>query len=337
MSFIRLDPQDFVVSADSVASPAWSGNQNILTTFWASSTQMSSSTGDFYLDVYNTDPQSDSTAEVQFSIAYANKFGSGSLPYNGTLGNSPTSTLYGQMRNLLLEDENSDFYFGDIIGSDFYIININRSRYKEKLLPGAWNLKLSGSEGNIINITDNSSNISIPEYYGTQRVYQIVSGSNGTSYNGTGTTISGSYGLFFPDTNLILLNSKALDLSAANGGILLNTTKNYSAAHNEIKLFTRLNDPGAKFFQLMSEETITSNYVFVRARNSELNYSENPSFISGSTGEVIHDSYIYNPQTYITTVGLYNDSNELVAVSKLSKPLKKDFSSEVLLRIKLDF
>jgi hypothetical protein len=90
-------------------------------------------------------------------------------------------------------------------------------------------------------------------------------------------------------------------------------------------------------FQINSQETITSDYIFVRARSSEFNYSENPSFISGSTGEVLYNSFINNPQTYITTVGLYNDVNELLAVAKLSRPLPKDFTSEALVRIKLDF
>jgi hypothetical protein len=43
------------------------------------------------------------------------------------------------------------------------------------------------------------------------------------------------------------------------------------------------------------------------------------------------------PQTYITTVGMYNDNNELLAVAKLSRPLLKDFTKEALIRIKLDF
>ena len=57
MSFSRLDPQDFVVSADSVASPTWSGNKNTLTTFFTSSTQVSSSAGNFYRD-WETDRKS---------------------------------------------------------------------------------------------------------------------------------------------------------------------------------------------------------------------------------------------------------------------------------------
>jgi hypothetical protein len=94
---------------------------------------------------------------------------------------------------------------------------------------------------------------------------------------------------------------------------------------------------GSSSFKLNSEETITSNYVFVRPRSSEFNYSENPSFISGSTGEVLYSEFINSPQTYITTVGLYNDNNELLAVAKLSRPLVKDFTKEALVRVKLDF
>ena len=92
-----------------------------------------------------------------------------------------------------------------------------------------------------------------------------------------------------------------------------------------------------KSFTINSQETISSDYIFVRPRSAEFNYSENPSFISGSTGEVLYPSFINNPQTYITTVGLYNDTNELLAVAKLSRPLLKDFTKEALIRVKLDF
>jgi hypothetical protein len=90
-------------------------------------------------------------------------------------------------------------------------------------------------------------------------------------------------------------------------------------------------------FGLNNEEKISSDYVFVRVKNSEFNYTENPSFISGSTGAVLYDLFVNNPTTYVTTIGLYNTSNELLAVAKLSKPLKKDFTKEALIRVKLDF
>ncbi len=55
------------------------------------------------------------------------------------------------------------------------------------------------------------------------------------------------------------------------------------------------------------------------------------------TGEVIYPYFINNPQVYPTTVGLYNDANELLAVAKLSRPLQKNFTKEALVRVKLDF
>ena len=85
-----------------------------------------------------------------------------------------------------------------------------------------------------------------------------------------------------------------------------------------------------------SQETISSNYLFVRVKNSEFNYTTNPSFISGS-GELVFPTLVNNPQTYMTTVGMYNDNNELLAVAKMSKPLVKDFTKEALIRVKLDF
>jgi hypothetical protein len=110
---------------------------------------------------------------------------------------------------------------------------------------------------------------------------------------------------------------------------------NNSDGLNPQRLFASIS--GAASFALNSEETITSDYVFIRARNSEFNYSENPTFISGSTGEVIYDNFINAPQVYVTTVGLYNDSNNLLAVAKMSRPLLKDFTKEALVRVKLDF
>ena len=335
MSFKRLDLEDFVVSSDTVTSTVWSNNAVDLTTFYSSSTQTQGSSGEYYINVYQT-ASSGATAAVQFAISYADLDGSGTLLFDENVsGKSPSRSVYGQYRTLVLEDENSPFIFGDsYTGSYFYIVSPDRARYKEKLLPGSLNLILTGG-GNTLHLTDNSSDVTLPTFYGTQRAYQIVSGSNGAAYSGTGYTTSlGSYGLFLPDTSTIILNGAALD--SVSDGISLGTGRNTNTNdNNPQKLFNSI-ITGASF-KLNSQETITSDYVFIRTRNSEFNYTENPSFISGSTGEVIYPYFINNPQTYATTVGMYNDSNELLAVAKLSKPLIKDFTKESLVRVKLDF
>jgi hypothetical protein len=335
MAFKRFDPEDFVVSSDSITSTLWSTGAPSLTAFYTSSVQEAGSSGNYYLAVYQTSSLL-STATVQFDIAYADSLGSGSALYNPIVpSNSYTKTIYGQYRSLILEDENANFVFGTgnnvLTGSNFWVISIERANYKQSLFPGSLNLKLSGS-GGTINLTDNSLDTTVNTFIGSTQVYQLVSGSNGSAIAGGGYVAnSGSYGLVFPQLGTIILNPAALSQSIN----LFPSRSNNSDGLNNTRLFNAIS--GAGSFTLNSQETITSDYVFVRARNSEFNYSENPSFISGSTGEVIYDNFINAPQVYITTVGMYNDSNDLLAVAKMSRPLLKDFTKEALVRVKLDF
>ena len=337
MSFKRLDPEDFLVSSDSIVNTLWSTNTPTLNNFYTSSIQVGSTAGTYYYSVYQTGSTL-SNAEVQFDIAYADSKGSGSALYNNAVPeNSPTKTIYGQYRSMILEDENSSFTFGQgtniYTTNNFWAINFERARYKQSLFPGSLNLKLSGS-GGIINLTDDSLDNPVSQFLGSTRVYQLISGSNGTAGTLTNSGYvlgSGSYGLVFPDLGTILINPTAVSQSIR----VSPSRSNNSDGLNNAKLFDSIN-AGASF-TLNSQETLTSDYVFVRARNSEFNYSENPSFIAGSTGEVIYDQFINSPQVYLTTIGMYNDSNELIAVAKMSRPLLKDFTKEALVRVKLDF
>lgn len=329
MSFKRLDPEDFLVSIDSVTATAWSTNSPTLTTFFTSS--VTSTNDSYYKNVYQSATTTSGSA-VQFAIAYGNQYGSGSANFNDAVpGVSPTRTVYGQYRNLVYGSETANFIFGTVTASDFWAISVDRARYKEHLLKGTFNLQLKNGSSTI-KLTDNSGMVSTDTYLDCGRVYQIISGSNGVAYTGTGySPSSGSYGLFLPDIATIILNPLAISQSIA-----LEPSRSSDAdGANISRLFSAVS--GAASFQLNSEETVTSDYVFVRARNSEFNYSENPSFISGSTGDVIYSTFINSPQTYMTTVGFYNDTNDLLAVAKLSKPLTKDFTKEALIRVKLDF
>jgi hypothetical protein len=335
MSFKRFDPEDFVVSSDSITSTLWSSGAPTLTQFYTSSIQAASSAGNYYLSIYNTPSASQ---EIQFDVVYCDSEGSGSTWFNSIVPNvSPTKTMYGQYRALILEDENANFIFGNgtniLTGSYFWVLSIERARYKQSLFPGSLNLIISGSAG-AVSLTDDSQDNPVNTFIGSSRVYQLISGSNGTFANAPNSGYvagSGSYGLVFPDLGTILLNPFALSQSI---GVFPSRSNNSDGLNNP-RLYNAIN--GGASFTLNSEETITSDYVFVRARNSEFNYSENPSYISGSTGEVIYDNFINAPQTYITTVGMYNDSNELLAVAKMSRPLLKDFTKEALIRVKLDF
>jgi hypothetical protein len=350
MSFKRLEADDFVVSTDAISSTLFSNNSPSLTVVFTSSAQVAGASGNYYTNVYNTAL----TESVQFAIAYGNSNGSGSLNYNNAVnGLSPTSTIYGQWQDLVIGDENTNFTFGAITSSQIFALPMERARYKDSLFLGSLSLTLSGSSGSIV-LTDNSNYVTSVQFCEAGRVFQLITGSTGVRANITTRNTadgysanSGSYGWLLPDIGTIILNPLALADFAVSGGIGLQYSGSATASAAPTispnqSLFTALSGALATGgtpadFYLNSQESITSDFIFVRPRSSEFNYSENPSFISGSTGEVLYSDFINNPQTYITTIGLYNDTNQLLAVAKLSRPLLKDFTKEALVRVKLDF
>jgi hypothetical protein len=359
MSFVRYTPEDSVVSTETVVRPMWSGDTNTLTTFYTSSVITSS----FYTNVYADYPGAltVTTSSVQFAIQYGNKYGSGSnfinddvttqLPDNSYL--TPTRVVYGQYRTLLLGTETGDFTFGgnlnagnacvgvSQVGVDnpdgIYIINIARNRYKEHIQPGSLTLTLStGLAG--VTLTDNSQ-ISSTNNYTTAGTlyYTLISGSNGVAY--AAAPSASVYGYLFPDNDIIILNPTALSKSILEGGIsyrpsLTDPTSLARANNIPNSLFNIISS--GSYFQLQSAENVSSHYFFTRVKNQEFNYTTNPSIID-SNGNLLYTTLINNPQTFITTVGLYNDSNELLAVAKLSRPLVKDFTKEALIKVKLDY
>ena len=178
MSFKRFDPQDIVISAESITAPVWSNSVIELSTFFTSSAQVAGASGQYYYNVYQT-ASDDTTAAVQFSVAYGDIVGSGSLHFNlAVSGASPSKTIYGQYRSLVLGDEEGNFVFGSETGSHFYAISIDRARYKEKLLPGTLSLKLSGSDDTdnpnpLLMLTDNSQVATTTNFNDAGRVFDI--------------------------------------------------------------------------------------------------------------------------------------------------------------------
>jgi hypothetical protein len=328
MSFVRYNTDDSVISSETVVRGMWTADNATLSTFYTSSVVTSS----YYLNVFDTV----ATSSLQFSIQYGHLEGSGSTDINTSVTDiTPTRINYGQYRSLIYNDENSSFNFGGIVSKDFFAVNIARSRYKESIKPGSITLKLSGSV--VLSLTDDSVvSGSVTNFIGSNRYYNLISGSAGTAATSLA-GVSGSYGLLFPDLGTIILNPRALSAPTANGGIILNVSQtNGSNGNNRETLYKAISGSGASSFVLQSQETVSSRYFFTRVKNNEFNYTTNPSIINDS-GSLLYTTLIDNPQTYVTTVGMYNDNNELLAVAKLSRPLIKDFTKESLIRIKLDY
>jgi hypothetical protein len=337
MSFSRYAPEDSVISSETVVTGLWTGNSNTLSTFYTSSANPG---GEYYLDVYQANPTTNSTASVQFDVQYGNLNGSGSLPVNLLVpGNTPSRIVYGQYRNLVYGTETVNFSFdGVTTPNDVYFININRSNYKQSLQPGSLNLFLT-SGSNTIQLTDDSNTTSLTRFAGENVIYYLISGSSGNAYTSSAATTY--YGMVVPNLGIIVLNGTGSQAAGTLGKYIKAPSQLTNAAqNNQVNLYNSISASSALnvnySFQLQSQEVISSTYFFTRVKNSEFNYTSNPSIIDNS-GNLLYSTLINNPQTFITTVGLYNDNNDLLAVAKLSQPLVKDFTKESLLRIKLDY
>jgi hypothetical protein len=336
-----------------VTSGIWSGDTGSLDVKanYTSSVQVASTSGKYYLDVYNTTDTG--SGEVQFSIAYGDVFGFGAptLTQNDD-STSPTKATYNQYKNVLLESSDNYFsiYTGSAAGGEdmtsFYAININRARYKERLDPGNISIDLSGSVRNITLIDDSGGTDENVTTAG--RVYNLVSGSLNIGSALTASIANYSapqngqgYGLFYPDMGIILLNPKALaaacDPRLAEATSSAVNTYHQTGGNNLGSVALLMAISGGADFQVRRTENVSTSHYFVRANNREFNFSNNPTFVTGSVGQFAQSLFERDPHVYITTVGLYDDSNELLAVAKTSKPIEKSFDKEIAIKVKLDF
>lgn len=330
MDIYKRFASDDIIAGDlqTVSSTVWSNNTNPLTTFFTGS---STASFEYYVPVYNANPATDSTAAVQFSVAYGHIGGSGSVGDTTIVdntGDTPSKAIYNQYKNLLLAPTDNAFTIGSSAAgtggtaNDFYAVTINRARYKQKVDPGNWQLNLSGSNGKR-HFIDGSGAGENAAVNAAGRIFNIYSGSGAVTASNT------VYGLFYPDLGVMIFSSSATTLAG------ITTTISATAAKNATKFYQGLKE--ASYFAARTEEKVTSNNYFVRVTNQQFNYSNNPTFVSGSNGIFKWSAMTRNPQVYITTIGLYNDNNELLAVAKLSRPLLKTFNREALIKVKIDY
>lgn len=346
-------------NVDTVTKGLFSCNSGSMLTFYTSSLETSIQ-NTYYREIYTGDCNCDGPGtEPQFSIAYGNYHGSGSLDLTGNLNNdTPSRAIYAQMAQTLLNPTDHKFTINGRDTDNIYVLNFNRARWRERIDPGnleinlavlsgssvannvhtGSNVRVSGSDAQLRLIDDSSTTLGTIGEAG--RVYNIVSGTIDGGASIFNPSAPQYFGLFYPDYGIVVLDGDRLDLSASFN----TTTGSLVQGDNAMKMFTSLSGSGAITsavstygIQARSSEHVKSTYYFVRVKNAEYNYTNNPSFTTGSYGDLRYATFFQDPQVYITTVGLYNTNKELLAVAKLSKPILKSFTREALIKVKLDF
>ncbi len=360
--FTTFDPAEDVIpnQQETVTKALFSNNVGNLLTYFTSSTATATQKT-YFQNVFNGNPLG--TGSSQLSIAFGDRLGSGSIDLTGNLNNdTPTRAIYKQYAQLVLEPNDTKFTIDGIDTDRIYVVNFNRARFREKLDPGnvEFNIAfLSGSQtvagGGSSNAGMTGSNVQLD---GTNRVLRVIDDSgaslgdvseaglvynlvSGSIVDGINNPAAPTYiGLLYPQHGYAIFNADTLDTIASFETV----TGSQVQGDNAMKLFAAISGAATitqgsdKFgIQARSSEQVKSTYYYVRVKNGEYNYSNNPSFVTGSLGQLAFSTFVQDPQVYLTTVGLYNERKEMLAVAKLSKPVLKAFTREALIKVKLDF
>lgn len=326
-----------------------------LNTFHTSSDQTWSN---FYLRVLNK-PDTEPNPSYQFDITYGHISGSGSKNViDKWTTQYPAKIIY---KNYLMEyfdkiDGKIPFKNGKN-GDYFYAVNFNTKLFPEMIDPGNIQITLapiSSSANQLYNTgsnfyPDKSSSVMytlIDDSDDTtdlktlnkelKEYYYLVSGSINDGKYGEDT--DDAWGIVFPKKGIIIFDGVVLDQSCS-----LNTVTASMNGDNISKFFTSISascnttlnrNVTGSWYARTSEEIKTQTY-FCKANINEFNYSNNYTYFRGDKNILRFDNFVDNPRSYVTSIGLYDDEFNLIALGKLPKPILKDSNKELLFQVKL--
>ncbi len=273
--------------------------------------------------------------------------------------NAKKINIYNQMAQVLVGfDENNDVRRFDEDGNltggtkidEAYFINLTRLLTKDEIKKGSFTLELgvdqphqsaSGSAafGKRITLKDT----------GAINSYKVNSpaGEYGILYaaNSAGVPLDGVSGSTQQPAGLVYYQAGVAVVTGSVFGTLLSQSVNFNSKSEIVEavlsgstIQANCDEFRHRIYNLSFNNSVelNSTVYFCRANHNEFNYSANPTYLSASKLVVKNDSADV-PVSYATTVGLYSPDNELLAVAKLSEPLKKDPTTEFTVRVRLDY
>ena len=357
ISLDSAEGMDKISQTEKVTSPYFSNGTTTLAHDNIRTSSLTNTNENYFFGISHKD----TLTTEEFNIAFGSTNGYGSLKETNT--KAETEAIYKKYASMLLAP--TEVTGGFIISSpgssgvvagtgkdeEIYVMSARRSNMKDRLNKGTWTITLSGSSpagASVpkLELTDDSVNEN-PTASPVGDRYNIVSGSAGTVT--TAATVR-NYGFFYPDMGIMVFSAQELSASIPGNRTQTATTVNFPSASQQgfayatttnanrktaLRLANCLRHSGSLTFR--DEEDQVSAQYFCRIRSGHMNFSNNPTFISGSLNELRQKTMKGNPTTFISSVQLYNNAGDLVAVGNLSTPLKKNFTSEATIKVKLTY
>ena len=369
-SFKTIDPKD-IVSTRNLLHEAIPITGTILSGTYGSpapATNVKNYTHGMFQSVYDYPYLSSSANHIMdLTVGYGS---SSALSSSSNNQNAKKINIYNEMAQVLAGfdqdgavrafDEDGDLSQGTKINEAMFF-NFTRLLAKDEIKKGSFSLELGVSASytapmeQTILITDASGSTGY-KVNSPAGEYGILFAKNGTSDGvnlpmpGTFGTVGMPCGLLYYQAGIAVISSSVFsDFSTAEGLLSANVTGfgdtdspgdagDIEAVLTGSGISGSCDDLRHRIVNLSFNNTteLNSTIYFCRASHNDFNYSSNPTYLSASK-MVVKNNSTDSPVSYTTAVGLYSADNELLAVAKLSEPLKKDPSSEFTLRVRLDY
>jgi len=245
---------------------------------------------------------------------------------------------YGSSGNILEFDQDGNFEAGGTKLTECVFINFARLLTKDEIKKGSFELVFS--TGSTVSDPSDFSNPLTCSDYGAATSYKVNSpaGEYGILYTSSATpNINSGVGLLYYQAGIAVLTSSVFTEEFGAPGAL------YDTGSIQAVLTASFIESAADGFrnrlsniQFNNTTELNSTIYFCRANHNDFNYSANPTYLSASR-LVVKNTSTDAPVSYVTTIGLYSADNELLAVAKLSEPIKKTPDTEVTFRTRLDY
>jgi hypothetical protein len=315
-------------------------------------------------------PYLSSSANHIFDLTVGYSVNSG-LSSSANTQNADKINMYNQMAQVLMGhdatgsirefDEDGDLSAGGNKLTDVFFVNFARLLNKDEIKKGSFSLEFGVEDAFDFNKANFGKRVKAADLSGsTSYLVNSPAGDYGILYATSSTTDGSTYltndrvpvGLVFYQAGIAVVSGSIFN-DTADGGVLANADGTVILG-NSVDAGTA----GATGFNFISGSSISgscdavrnriynisynnttelnSTMYFCRASHNEFNYSSNPTYLSNSKIRV-KDTSLDQPVSYVTTVGLYSANNELLAVAKVSEPIKKTPDTELTLRVRLDY
>jgi|MDTB01.1.fsa_nt_gb hypothetical protein len=339
---------------------------------WPDGGNIKNYTHGMFQSVYDY-PYLSSSANHIFDLTVGYDESSG-LSGSTSVQNSKKINLYNQFAQVLLgytgsantvEIFESDLDIGDNNNqmTECIFVNFSRLLQKDQIKPGSFSMvvgtgswsgsfnRMQGGKSALVTLTDKSASATgtgTKNEIGGDYGVLFASGSDDKTFGRGYQENNKAFGVVFYQAGIAIITSSVFTVQGSGAANPLTSFYTLDYGSNHTQTFKECLTGSAisascdairhRISNISFNNTteINSKIYFCRVPHNKYNYSSNPTYTDGSKIRV-KSKASDTPVSYITTIGLYNASNELLAVAKLSEPLRKDPTNDITLRVRLDY